>query len=194
VREAKGEIRRQVLASRAGRDREAQELAAGALADNTLTVLADHATASVCCYLSMPGEPGTGPLVERLHSNGVSVLLPMLLDDLELDWAVYSPGQLRAGRFGIVEPTTPALGVQAVQHADAIVCPGLAGTATGKRLGRGGGSYDRALARARPGSVRVLLLYDDEVLPDVPTEPHDERIDVAVTPMRILRASPARCD
>lgn len=192
VSESKGEIRRQILASRALRDRAAQDLAARALADKTITALADRSRGSVCCYLSMPGEPGTEPLVERLHASGVSVLLPVLLQDLELDWAWYSPGALRAGRFGIVEPTTSPLGVLAVRDADAIVCPGVAGTATGKRLGRGGGSYDRALARAGRTSLRLLLLYDDEVLPEVPTEPHDEHVDIIVTPTRILPASPPR--
>jgi 5-formyltetrahydrofolate cyclo-ligase len=65
-----------------------------------------------------------------------------------------------------------------------MVCPGLAADRSGGRLGRGGGSYDRALARTR--ARRVLLLHDGEVLDSVPAQPHDQPVDVIVTPTRTL--------
>jgi 5-formyltetrahydrofolate cyclo-ligase len=72
------------------------------------------------------------------------------------------------------------------------VCPGVAGSRAGDRLGRGGGSYDRALARSAPTTLRCLLLYDDEVVDAVPTDAHDERVDVLVTPTRTLWTSAGR--
>lgn len=189
---AKREIRSRVLAARALIDPETERSGADRLADTVVALISDRGVRTVAAYVSMPAEPGTRPLIERLHADGVRVLLPVLLDDLDLDWASYRPGEWRPGRLGLVEPDSPRLGLEAVLTAGVIVCPGVAGAPSGARIGRGGGSYDRVLARALPTSLRCLLLYDDEVLPDVPTAPHDQRVDVIVTPARTLSATSPR--
>jgi 5-formyltetrahydrofolate cyclo-ligase len=132
------------------------------------------------------------PLIDRLTGSGVRVLLPLLCEDFDLEWAVYEPGELTAARFGIMQPTGRSLGKGAIAEAGIVFCPGVAGTARGERLGRGGGSYDRALGRADPAATRCLLLYDDEVLASVPVEPHDELVDYLCTPTRLIEASPGR--
>ncbi len=156
----------------------------------TATAIADHALAwepvrrarTVAAYVSVGAEPGTGPLLEGLHAAGVRVLLPVVLPDLDLDWAAYTgPESLAAARLGLLEPTGALLGVDAVRDADVLLVPGLAVSPSGERLGRGGGCYDRALARAAGRPVAVLL-HDDEVGVDVPTEPHDRPVTHAVTP------------
>ena len=63
--------------------------------------------------------------------------------------------------------------------------PGLAADAHGRRLGRGGGWYDRARA-AHPDLETWLLLNDDELLDELPTEPHDQRVDALVLPTGFL--------
>ena len=83
-----------------------------------------------------------------------------------------------------MEPDGPRLGRAAVAAADLVVCPGLAADSHGARLGRGGGSYDRVLARTP--ARRVLLLHDAEILDSVPAQPHDQRVDVIVTPVRTV--------
>jgi 5-formyltetrahydrofolate cyclo-ligase len=183
------EIRGRVLAARALLHPDRTAAAAEAVAAHVGALASDLAARTVCAYVSVTGEPGTGPLIALLHDAGVRVLLPLLRDDLDLDWAEYRPGEWRPARFGLVEPTASPLGTTAVQLADLIVCPGVGGTPQGARLGRGGGSYDRALARALPQSLRCLVLYDGEVLDDVPTEPHDQLVDVIVTPDRVLQTS-----
>jgi 5-formyltetrahydrofolate cyclo-ligase len=189
---AKRQIRDRVRAARALADPENRRSAADLLADQVAGLVADQGARRVAAYVSLAGEPGTGPLVARLYASGVPVMLPVLLPDLDLDWAYHKPRSYRPGRFGLVEPASPRLGVDALQDADLIVCPGVAGSPSGDRLGRGGGSYDRALARSRPSSLRCLLLYDDEVLADVPTDAHDQRVDVIVTPSRVLWTSAGR--
>ena len=62
------------------------------------------------------------------------------------------------------------------------VVPALAVSRDGVRLGRGGGYYDRALAHARPGAVLVAVVFDDELLDEVPAEAHDHRVTAVVTP------------
>ena len=112
----------------------------------------------------------------------------MLLGDNDLDWALYGgPASLAPARRGLLEPVGPPLGVAAVGHADVVLVPGLAVSRSGMRLGRGGGSYDRALARVPVGTFTCVLLYDDEVLPDVPSEPHDRPVAGVVTPAGLHR-------
>lgn len=191
---AKREVRARVLARRRARSAEERTTAAELIAAQVLGLVRHESADTVASYLSLPGEPGTGPLTDGLHRLGVRVLLPVLRADNDLDWGELTHGETRTGRRGLSEPTGPALGANAIQAAGLIVCPGICGTPDGHRLGRGGGSYDRTLARALPGSVRCLLLYDDEVVDDVPTEPHDERVDVIATPSRLIRVSPGRAE
>jgi 5-formyltetrahydrofolate cyclo-ligase len=147
---------------------------------------------TVACYVSTAEEPGTGPFIEWLLALGRTVLLPVLRPDFDLDWAAHQRGALRGARFGISEPTGTELGVEAVAAADVVVCPGLAADHDGNRIGRGGGSYDRVLARLPGAVLRVTLLYDDEVLAAVPVDSHDQPIDVVVTPTRTLRMRDGR--
>ncbi|MGW7572462.1 5-formyltetrahydrofolate cyclo-ligase [Streptomyces sp. NPDC054765] len=146
---------------------------------------------TVAAYVSIGGEPATRALLDRLRAAGVRVLLPVLLADNDLDWALYEgAGRLvRAGR-GLLEPDGPRLGPEAVTAADVVLLPGLAVDRAGLRLGRGGGSYDRVLARLERAGARaslVVLLYDAEVLAEVPAEPHDRHVHAAVTPSAVHR-------
>jgi 5-formyltetrahydrofolate cyclo-ligase len=178
---SKAAVRSQLLARRRQRDPadDGHRLAQRVLA------LLDSPAATVCAYVATAGEPPTAELLDRLLAGGHRVLLPVLLDDLDLDWAAMTSGTaLLPGGSGLLEPDGPRLGTDAVAGADLVVCPGLAADLGGVRLGRGGGSYDRALARTR--ARRVLLLHDDEVLESVPAQPHDQPVDVIVTSTRTL--------
>jgi 5-formyltetrahydrofolate cyclo-ligase len=147
--------------------------------------------ATVAAYVSIGTEPGTGPLLDLLTAAGKRVILPVLLPDNDLDWAVYrGPDDLMPAGRGLLEPPGPHLGVDAVATADVVLTPGLAVGRTGLRLGRGGGSYDRALGRVPVGTFVCTLLYDDELLDEVPAADHDRRVAAAVTP-RGLRRFPA---
>lgn len=143
------------------------------------------AARTVAAYISMPTEPDTGELIRTLTDRGIRVLLPVLLPDGDLDWGV--EGALVAGPGELREPAGPRLGVDAIASADVVLCPGLAADQAGTRLGRGGGSYDRALARARPDALRVLLLYDGELVDRLPADPHDQPVHLVVTPTRVVR-------
>ncbi|MEV5122223.1 5-formyltetrahydrofolate cyclo-ligase [Streptomyces decoyicus] len=145
----------------------------------------------VAAYVSIGGEPSTRALLDRLRAAGVRVLLPVLLADNDLDWALYEGAErlVRAGR-GLLEPDGPRLGPEAVTQADVVLLPGLAVDHGGLRLGRGGGSYDRVLARLERAGARaslVVLLYDAEVLAEVPAEEHDRHVHAAVTPSAVHR-------
>jgi 5-formyltetrahydrofolate cyclo-ligase len=139
--------------------------------------------ATVAAYVSIGTEPGTGPLLDALTALGRRVILPVVLPDLDLDWAVYDgPDGLARARRGLLEPTGERLGLEAVATADVVLTPGLAVDRTGMRLGQGGGCYDRALGRVPVGTFTCTLLYDGEVLDEVPAAPHDRRVTAVVTP------------
>jgi 5-formyltetrahydrofolate cyclo-ligase len=164
--------------------------AARSIAEHLLATTDLRRAASVAAYVSLSGEPGTGPLLDALRAAGKRVLLPVLLPDGDLDWAVYTgPNRLVAARRGLLEPDGELLGVDAIATADVVLVPGLAVSPTGMRLGRGGGSYDRALGRVPVGTFTCALLYDDEVGLDVPTEPHDRPVLAAATPSGVVRFS-----
>ena len=139
--------------------------------------------ATVAAYVSIGTEPGTGPLLDALTAMGRRVILPVVLPDLDLDWAVYDgPDHLARARRGLLEPDGERLGPEAVATADVVLTPGLAVDRTGMRLGQGGGCYDRTLGRVPVGTFTCTLLYDGEVLDEVPAAPHDRRVTAVVTP------------
>jgi 5-formyltetrahydrofolate cyclo-ligase len=184
----KQDWRREVAARRRARPAAeradvAERLCAAVLA------LDEAATArTVAAYASYSSEPGTGPLRAALRSRGIRVLLPVLLPDNDLDW-VEDRADTSAGDLCAVSTALPAalLGPEAVSTADLVVCPATAATPDGDRLGKGGGSYDRVLARLDPRSLVVALVHDDEVAAALPTQSHDRPVDVVVTPTRTLR-------
>ena len=133
-------------------------------------------------YVSVGSEPGTGLLLDALVAAGKRVLLPVVLPDLDLDWAVYDgPGSLAPATRGLYEPTGPRLGRDAIRTADVVLVPGLGVSPAGERLGQGGGCYDRVLPRVPAGTPVAVVLFDDEVGVAVPAEPHDVRVGFALT-------------
>jgi 5-formyltetrahydrofolate cyclo-ligase len=183
---AKVAVRDQLLAARRRRPLAEVGEAARAIAEHLLATPEVRRAATVAAYVSVGTEPGTTVLLDELVAAGKRVILPVLLPDNDLDWAAYhGPTSLAPARRGLLEPVGPALGVDAVATADVVLVPGLAASPAGLRLGRGGGSYDRALARVPVGTFTCVLLYDDELLPDVPAEPHDRPVTAAATPRGI---------
>ncbi|HEY0868847.1 MAG TPA: 5-formyltetrahydrofolate cyclo-ligase, partial [Acidothermaceae bacterium] len=128
----------------------------------------DAAITTVALYLSFATEPGTGPVIDWLTGRRVRALAPTLLPDADLGWMDIPDG--------------PPLGLDAIIDAQVILVPALAIDPSGHRLGRGGGSYDRALTRVRPGQTVLAVVHDDEVFDVVPFEPHDRIVDGALTP------------
>lgn len=147
---------------------------------------------AIAAYVPVGTEPG-GPDLPEVLAAHAHLLLPVLLSDGDLDWVTYTgPSSLVAGPRGLREPAGPRLGVDAVTRASLILTPALAVDRSGRRLGKGGGSYDRALARLAPRRpVIAALLYDDELVDELPAEPHDRPVDAVITPSGCVRLSRA---
>lgn len=190
---AKADLRARVLAGRRSASPGDRERAATRAVRCLLDLPELVAARCVAAYLSFGTEPSTAELLSGLRERDVRVLLPVLRDDLDLDWAIYDESRsLVQDARGLWTPDGPRLGVDRVAEADVVVVPALAVAHDGARLGRGGGSYDRALARVPAGRPVAALLYDGELVPVVPTEPHDRRVGLAALPSGLHRLRGAR--
>jgi 5-formyltetrahydrofolate cyclo-ligase len=193
VKEQKAALRSRLLAARAELTAEQRTAAARAIRDALLERPEVQMAGTIAAYYSVGTEPDTRGLVYALWKRGSYVLLPLLRPDGDLDWASYEgPDSLVAGPRGLREPGEPPRGVDAVARADVVLVPALAVDAAGRRLGRGGGSYDRALARVGPLVPLIALIYDDELVEQVPAEGHDVAVRATARPRSGLTDTGAR--
>jgi 5-formyltetrahydrofolate cyclo-ligase len=178
-------LRADILSRRRALSVHTFESASACIAAHVLRLVRDLGAHRVCAYLPVGTEPGSAALLDDLHRGGVVVLLPVVLPDEDLDWAAYGGASslVDAGR-GLREPTGPRLGVTGIGSADLVLVPALAVDRRGNRLGRGGGCYDRALARVAPGVPVVALLHDGEFVESVPVQGHDRPVTHVVLPSR----------
>ena len=189
----KAELRARVLARRSALPAEQRAQAGRAIRDALLDRPEVQMAGTIAAYYSIGAEPDTRGLVYALWKRGSYVLLPVLRPDGDLDWASYEgPDSLVPGPRGLREPGEPTRGVDAVARADAVLVPALAVDGAGRRLGRGGGGYDRALARVGPLIPLIALVYDEELVEHVPAEAHDIPVRAAVSPRGGLTLTGAR--
>ncbi|CAN5193225.1 5-formyltetrahydrofolate cyclo-ligase [soil metagenome] len=181
-------LRDQLVTVRSRRSLLESTEAARAIATHVLAADEVRRAASVAAYVGIGHEPLTGPLLDGLVAAGKRVILPVMLPDGDLDWAAYDgPDALVPAVRGLLEPASPRLGVDAIATPDVVLTPGLAVDRKGMRLGRGGGSYDRALSRVPVGTFVCTLLFEGELLDTVPSDPHDQRVSAVATPSGLTR-------
>lgn len=179
-----------IRAARVARSIEDRLAAAEAIAAHA-TALMPSRPGTLSAYLSLSTEPGTDPVITAAHAMSHRIRVPRI-HGRELQWVDLQPDTvLDVGPLGIREPHGPALDVDELAGLDLMLVPGLAVDRSGRRLGQGGGYYDRTLAsvpsHVEGGPLLAIVLFDDEVLDEVPHEPHDCRVDAAVTPGGIIR-------
>lgn len=133
--------------------------------------------AAVAVYLASPDEIDLSPFIREMLRRGVKVAAPRWNGETyELAKLVgLGEGDLRRGPMNILEPAQPDV-VPPSQVAVWVV-PGLAFTPDGRRIGYGGGWYDRLLSGASAQSVKIGVAYDFQVVPDIPLEQHDVPLD-----------------
>ena len=130
-------------------------------------------------FTALPGEPDA---LDPWPGDKRIALPRVVGDELIFHW-VTDRAELLPGKFGIPEPRAEAS--PAGNEFDLILVPGLAFDLRGGRLGRGKGYYDRFLAEAH--GLRAGVCFDDQIVGDVPLEPHDLRMDFVVTPSSVYR-------
>jgi 5-formyltetrahydrofolate cyclo-ligase len=179
----KAALRRQIVTARAKMPPAEREAAGRAVRDHVLSLPEVAAAGTIASYYSVGTEPATRSLVYALWKRGSYVVLPLLLPDGDLDWASYEgPDSLVPGPRGLSQPGEPPRGIETVSRADVVLVPAVAVDGAGYRLGRGGGSYDRALARVGEQVPVIALLYDAELVDKVPADGHDQRVRAVARP------------
>jgi 5-formyltetrahydrofolate cyclo-ligase len=131
----------------------------------------------------MPEELDIWPLVVRTLVAARTVCLPRF-DPATNQYGACQIRSLRDvlnGRFGIREPGDECTMVP-LNRLELVFVPGMAFDALGRRLGRGKGFYDRLLEVA--GGIKCGVAFDEQILPEIPVEPHDVLMDWIVTPTR----------
>lgn len=132
-------------------------------------------------YRATPTEPATDLLFNDLWARGAQTAVPKSRQTT-YGWCwVDAQTTWQAGPYGLAEPSAKRW-AQA-QELRVIVTPGLAFDASGGRLGRGGGHYDRLLRPTE--ALRVGLIFENRLLASIPQEPHDVKVDVVVTEKRV---------
>lgn len=134
---------------------------------------------TLAVFAALPGEVSLLEFITR-HPE-IRWAYPRVLSDQLVFHAVKNPQtDLLPGNFGIAEPS-PTLPEIPAREIDAFLCPGLAFDASGGRLGRGKGFYDRILATARPGALKIGVCFPGQLVPDTFSEPHDVRMDRVIS-------------
>jgi 5-formyltetrahydrofolate cyclo-ligase len=183
VAAAKAALRASVNDSRRNQPADQRADAGRLLRDHVLSWPQAEMAGTVAAYYSMGTEPETHRLIFGMWKRGTYVILPRLLPDGDLDWASYEgPDSLVPGPRGVLEPSEPSRGVDAISRAALVLVPALAVDHRGQRLGRGGGSYDRALARVGERVPVVALLFDGELVERVPASGHDRPVSAVALP------------
>ena len=147
-------VRRAIAADAADRADRSERIWAGIVAATGLAP-----PSQVMLFEGLPTEPDTAPWFAWCRAHDVAAFAPAVDGpDLRVVPGDVDPGVL-----------------------DVVVVPGLAFTADGRRLGQGGGHYDRFLPRLRPGCRTVGAAFAEQLVDDLPTEPHDVLLDLVVT-------------
>jgi 5-formyltetrahydrofolate cyclo-ligase len=147
----------------------------------------DLSARSVAAYLSTPIEPDTRQFLNWAHAQGLRVLLPISREDGLLDWTTGDGETETEGLFGLPEAVGELLGPIAINDVDLILVPAAAVDATGMRMGWGRGYFDKTLGSMEKCPPVYAVLFDGELVDEVPRERHDQPVDGAVTPTRVVQ-------
>lgn len=136
---------------------------------------------TICVFISMPGEVDTRPLIEAARAAGKKTAAPKIKDGRMEFIQFAAESDLAPGAFGILEPT----GSHFAEGKTLIVMPGVVFDQTCRRIGYGGGYYDRYLAE-HPECRTLAVAFDLQVLDRIPEEAHDLKPGAVVTEQRIV--------
>lgn len=162
---AKAQLRRELLSARPH--------SSVGLTEQLIKLIESRAPSKVASYSPIANEPDVSEFNNWLADEGL-LLLPRIVGE-ELEFAT---GSLARGPMGIMEPDGPEA------MPDLLIVPAVAVDLRGNRLGRGRGFYDRALAKLEVPAFAIV--FESEVLDELPLEPHDRAVHGVVTPARTL--------
>lgn len=135
---------------------------------------------TILAYMAMKRECDPRLIVEKANELGIAVAFPLCIEGNRIKICVpFGPDCFNIGAYGIIEPDENRSAILSPNDLDLIIVPGLAFDNKCNRLGRGAGYYDRLLCESR--AYKVGLAFDCQLLPEVSTEAHDQKLDCVVS-------------
>ena len=186
-KDRKRAIRAEVLAARRALTSDEAAQKSTAILDRLRSLPEFESARALLVYVSSKdNEVDTLRLISSAIESGRKVLVPIAVTSTrQMVWSeLRSLDELHKSTFGIMEPKEDC--VRPAQHnkSDLALVPGIAFDVAGRRIGYGGGYYDRFLAAF--SGKKVALAYELQVYESIPSEPHDLPVDVIVTEDRII--------
>lgn len=166
-----------------------REQNASRLTEHLKALVAETQPTSLSCYLPTQDEPDTTEFIAWAHQEGILVLLPISRDDGLLDWVQSDGTETEPGLYGIPEARGELLSPLAVNDVTLMLVPASSVDVHGVRLGWGRGYFDKTLGSMDHRPLVFAIVYDNEVVNELPADLHDQPVDGVVTPERILRFS-----
>lgn len=183
VSEAKARLRTQVLSNRSA---ELASDTANQIGSQLLKLCSQLGAKSVGIYLSFGSEPATDAFVVAAKGAGITLSAPRTGPDSTMEFARLE-GPTQSSELGFLQPIGE---IVEPDELDLIIAPALSVDSLGNRLGRGGGFFDRYLEHF-DGPVAAVV-YEHELVSNLPTEGHDKQVQYAVTPSKIQALGQAR--
>jgi len=159
---------------------------ADALTAHLKALATETGARSIAAYLSLPEEPDTRPFLSWADEQGIRILLPISRDDGLLDWAPYDGADEDVDVLGMPTPTSELLAPTAINDVDLIFVPAAAVDRSGMRMGWGRGYFDKTLGSMEKCPPVYAVIFDDELLDEVPRERHDQPVNGVVTPSGVV--------
>ena len=194
MKKQKKELRKKVISER---DELTDKDIAGKsrlIGENLFSLQVYRNAETIMYFISFGTEVDTRPMVEETIRQGKIALAPKprpqerkMIPSRILDW----DNDFIPGAYNIPEPKEEALRPYNPDQIDLLIVPGVAFDLKGNRLGYGGGYYDRFFELLKPGTPLVALVFDLQVVPEVPVEEWDRRVDLIVTEKRIINPGKA---
>jgi len=188
LKNAKRDVRRRVLAARDAIDAEARARAGAEVTTRVLALPEIEKASTVLAFSSFGSELPMLPMIEALVARDVLVGLPVITGT-EIEARTWRPGEATtATSFGAEEPADG----MAIEpwSIDVILTPAVAVDRAGRRVGYGGGFYDRFLPHTRKDALRVAVVLAEQLVhEDLPAGAFDLRVDAIVTPEEVIRCA-----
>ena len=179
-------LRAQIRERRRIRTSTERAQASAAITQHLVDLASDLKVGSLSAYLSLPDEPGTRDFLDWACQNDIRVLLPVSREDGLLDWAPFDGEGEEVDMLGLPTPTSELLGPIAINAVDLILVPAAAIDRTGMRMGWGRGYFDKTLGSMEGCPPVYAVIFDDELVDEVPRERHDQPVNGVVTPSGIV--------
>ena len=188
LRDAKRALRERILAARDGLDTHTRTADSSAIARRIAELASFRGAACIVLTLPFRSEWDTRSLLHDALARGAAVALPRVNEAtrmIELHRVRDATADVAPGYRGIPEPLASLPRVEP-EDVEWILVPGVAFDVDGRRLGYGGGYYDRLLPLLPPLASRIAGAFDLQVVESIPAAPHDLTVNAIATPTRLM--------